>query len=441
MDKMLMQWIENSPSSSLQELQNILKVLLPFTNSQDTTVCERALGRITRLANFLATTLLQEDFGKYLQPSHRTGIVLVAVEAMRDSNTYDETTARSMLDVAIKDPGFWLTDVPRIIRCVYQNMECISTTAHQRKSSQGSLDIVLLQLTNQRPGEVVRSLLALSPISDRVAMAMWQVVVSQMVTLQKVLRELLAVLGDQEQRRLFPCVRRHARVCRLPVSYQRRPDYEVLYHLQRLLKHPRPAMFPLVLTMLLTLSETPEMARRIGLKLPDIMEAMQHASSDTKMKTFLLTRNVMRHMKRKPKQASSVAVQLAGKLLPLFSDESSQVRELSIRLCKKMMETVVWCHKRKMRKIVQRGLLPFFLHMNDQAESVAKASAEALIVAAEFLQWKELKRLVKTGQTFRIGEYLLQRDPRTVEEKLQQSLMYLQDSQAAIREAAVRFIG
>lgn len=52
--------------------------------------------------------------------------------------------------------------------------------------------------------------------------------------------------------------------------------------------------------------------------------------------------------------------------------ESSQVRELSIGLFKDLMKTVVGRKKRKMKKTVRRVLLPLFLHMNDQVDSVAE---------------------------------------------------------------------
>ena len=52
--------------------------------------------------------------------------------------------------------------------------------------------------------------------------------------------------------------------------------------------------------------------------------------------------------------------------------ESSQVRELSISLFGDVMKTVVGRNEKKMKKKVQRVLLPLLLHMNDQMESVAK---------------------------------------------------------------------
>ena len=59
-------------------------------------------------------------------------------------------------------------------------------------------------------------------------------------------------------------------------------------------------------------------ARKIPVLLPDIMETLQDANSDVKMKALVFLRNMMGHMKRE--EASLIALQLAEKLLPLFDD-------------------------------------------------------------------------------------------------------------------------
>ncbi|KAM9612010.1 uncharacterized protein ACIBXB_000292 [Morphnus guianensis] len=94
-----------------------------------------------------------------------------------------------------------------------------------------------------------------------------------------------------------------------------------------------------------------------------------------------------------------------------------------------------------MKKKIRRVLVPLFFHMNDQSESVAKASGEALLTCADLLKRKELKQLARTKQTRRIGEALLVQDRRRMEEYLHHSLPYLKDAQATLRVEAIRFIG
>ncbi|XP_030330838.1 maestro heat-like repeat family member 5 [Strigops habroptila] len=141
------------------------------------------------------------------------------------------------------------------------------------------------------------------------------------------------------------------------------------------------------------------------------------------------------------KEASPIAVQLVGDLLPLFDGESSQLRELSIRLFRVLLDSVVRSDKRRMRSSTRGFLVPLFLHMSDQSDSVAEASREALLASATLLGWRELQHLLKTRQTWRIAECLLERSRKRAEEYLDQSVPYLEDAQAPLREAAIRFIG
>ncbi|KAM9612014.1 maestro heat-like repeat-containing protein family member 7 [Morphnus guianensis] len=179
-------------------------------------------------------------------------------------------------------------------------------------------------------------------------------------------------------------------------------------------------------------------AREMPILLSDILRTLNNCDTDIKVKALLVFRNLLRHMKRK--EASHITLQLAGKLLPLIDDESSQLRELSICLFRDMMETVVGRDKRRMKKKIRRVLVPLFFHMNDQSESVAKASGEALLTCADLLKRKELKQLARTKQTRRIGEALLVQDRRRMEEYLHHSLPYLKDAQATLRVEAIRFI-
>lgn len=59
------------------------------------------------------------------------------------------------------------------------------------------------------------------------------------------------------------------------------------------------------------------------------------------------------------------------------------MRELSISLFKDVMKAAAARNQKKMKKQVQRILLPLFLHMNDQMESVAKVQRAATSVVGK----------------------------------------------------------
>ncbi|KFZ56209.1 Maestro heat-like repeat-containing protein family member 7, partial [Antrostomus carolinensis] len=372
-------------------------------------------------------------FGKYLEPSEKTDIVLVAIEAMRDSSIFDIQVTRNMLDILMKDPSVWLADVPKITECIHHNQQCISTAPARQ-----SMESLLLLMTNRCPGEVVMTLLKITPPGDSTAMAMWEAMFSAPQTLKKIFKELLFQVPNQDNRLFVTFIENSCiyRFALLTYAGMEDEDFSAMYKAYRFLTYPSPVMLSLVLRGLMTLSEGAEMARKMRVFLPDLMGLLQDDNEELKRKALVVICNVMRHLNKK--KASPIAVELAEKLLPLFDECSSHLRELSIGLFKDLMKTVVWKNKREMKNKVRMALLPLFFHMSDEMQNVAKVSREALLAAAELLNWKQLKHLVQTQQIWRIGECLLVQDRRRAEEK---NLPYLKHAQVTLQEAAIRFIG
>ncbi|XP_074786303.1 maestro heat-like repeat-containing protein family member 7 [Athene noctua] len=376
-------------------------------------------------------------FGEYFRPSQKTDVLLVGIEALTADDAHDRQMGGDIVDMAMTDPVSWLTDVPEILRHIHRNVEHIHTEPARR-----SLHSLLLLLTEWSPREVVRSLLGISPMSDRAAVAMWEVLVSVPWALRRVMSELLGVLQDWRLSRVFSSATEDACIYPLALLACANIDTEefaALYKAQRYLRRPSPVFLSMVLTGLNTLSKTPEMARKLAVLLPDILETLTDANANVKTKALVLFISVMGHMERE--EANLISLSLAEKLLPLFDDECSRVRELSIRLFQDMMKTVVGRNKKKMLKTVQSVLLPLLLHTNEEIESVAKASRDTLHASAKFLGLRRLSSVAKTGQTPLIGECLITHRRSRVEEYLLQSLPYLKDPQATVREEAVRFIG
>ncbi|KAK2514225.1 hypothetical protein Q9966_015812 [Columba livia] len=340
-------------------------------------------------------------FAEYLQPSERTDMVLVFTEAMTDSSTFDKEAARNMLDVVKRNCDFWLVDVPKITSCIHKTLGCINTAPARQ-----SVESLIVWMADKCPGEVVSTLLTIAPPGDSTALALWEVMFSVPQTLQSVLKELLIQLQDPKSRLFCMYLEDHCLVSLAMLAGSDLGDREfaLLYMAFRFLKEERLAMLSLVLTGIMTLSQTDEMARKMKVMLPDLMWVLQCGNKAIKIKALAIFRTVMAQLQRE--EASPIAVTLAGFLLPLFDDELSQLRESSISLFKDLMKMVVRNDKREMKNTVQRGLLPLFFRMSDQVQSVAK----------------------------------LERDRSRAQELLSQSLPYLRDAQASSREAAVRFI-
>ncbi|XP_071670525.1 maestro heat-like repeat-containing protein family member 7 isoform X2 [Patagioenas fasciata] len=408
-------------------------VTVPEENAQLQEDWEAEVASLTSSSRAPHITKL---FAEHLQPSDRTDMVLVFIEALTDSSTFDKKAARNMLDMVKRDCDFWLVDVPKITSCIHKTLGCINTApARQRVVS------LIVWMADKCPGEVVSTLLTIAPPADSTALALWEVMFSVPQTLQNVLKELHIQLQDRHRRVLHTCWEDTSilRLAILASNDLQDEEFAPMYLIMRFLRQRRPKVLSLVLRGLMTLSEREEMARKMKVMLPDLSWVLQYGNNVIKTKALVVFRNVMAQLERE--EASPIAVVLAKLLLPFFDDELSQLRKFSISLFRDLMKMVVENDKRKMKNTVQLGLLPLFFHMSDQVQSVAKVAREALLDAAELLKWKQLGHLVQTQQTWRTGESLLERDRSRAQELLRQSLPYLRDPQASLQEAALRFIG
>ncbi|KAK2514358.1 hypothetical protein Q9966_015761 [Columba livia] len=389
MDNMLQALVLGSSASRVSELlQNIFQMLLTFTTSERECVQERAVGRIEKMSSALFRHPTLASCARYLRTSERTDIVLVFIEAMRDSSTFDKKRATDLLDMVMEFPDFWLADLPKIMRCIHKNLDGINTAPARQ-----SVASLLLLMADRRPGKVLTTLLRIAPPGDRTALALWDMMISTPRPLKKILK--------------------HLRKRLLVID----------------------SVFP---AGVISGSESPDMARKIQSLLPQVVGLLDHSNTEVKRRVLTFFCSVMGHLNSE--EARPTVEQLEEKLLPLFDDESSQLRELSICLFRERVQSVMAHDKKRIKSYVHRALLPLFFRLSDQNNNVAKAAREALLGAAELLKWKQLRHLVRTQQTWRIGECLLERDRSRAQELLSQSLPYLRDAQASLREAAVRFI-
>ncbi|KAK2521516.1 hypothetical protein Q9233_010760 [Columba guinea] len=413
---------------------------LPEENAHLQEDCE---AKTTSLRSSLSAAHIIEFFAEDLQPCEKTDVVLVLIEAMRDSSTFDKEAARNMLNMVKRNCDFWLVDVPKITSCIHRNLESINTTPARQ-----SVESLIVEMADKCPGEVVSTLLTIAPPGDRTALALWEVMFSVPQTLQNVLKELHIQLQDRHCRILYTH-RDDASILRLAMlasSELQDEAFAPMYRVSRFLRQRRPTVLSLLLRGMMTLSERREMratlffiqARKMKVMLPDLMWVLQYGNKAIKIKALVVFRNVMAQLERK--EATPMAVLLAEFLPPFFDDELSQLREISISLFRDLMKVLVGNNKRKMKNMVRLGLLPLFFRMSDQTQSVAKVAREGLLGAAELLKWKQLEHLVQTQQKWRIGECLLEQDRSRAQEFLIQSLPYLMDAQASLREAALRFI-
>ncbi|XP_064497310.1 maestro heat-like repeat-containing protein family member 1 [Pseudopipra pipra] len=195
----------------------------------------------------------------------------------------------------------------------------------------------------------------------------------------------------------------------------------------------------LVLRGLLMLCKNPLKAKRLQGLTKSLMELLKDVDGELVELTLPVLSKVL--LDRDVRIATPIALQLGEALLPLFDNDASRVRLLSIHLFGDMIVYVEKEGKRHLKTCVHQSLLPLFYHLHDENQCVAEASLETLLRATKFLKKRRFMQLLEREQPWRFSECLLSESRRTTDEYRRQSLTYLESSQESMRETAIRFIG
>nr|XP_041568865.1 uncharacterized protein LOC121468800 [Taeniopygia guttata] len=373
-----------------------------------------------------------QALGRYLRPAERTGVVLAAIELLGRTAVLGEKPPMEFLEEAMKYPEVWLMDVPKIVTHIFASYDENNTT------TAGSFHSLLLLMVNRSPEQAVAAALEATP-NFSYKMHLWKAMFSVHQTLEKVLKELEIHIRERRNKKFTQqqknCFSFLSMLAYGDVQESKvRPLYENLH----LLSHPKIGMVPLVLRALDTLSESAETAKKMKSLLPEVVKFLGHRSWHVSMMALDILDNVLGLLKKK--EASSVAVNVAQRLWCLFDAKEACLRERSISLFAELLGKTAWRDKRAMRRNSWEALVRLVLHMSDMVPSVAKASKNAVLAVAELLSWEELKQLAQREQMCMMGECLLAKDSCRVEQFVQDTKPYLLNSQAPIREAALRFI-
>ncbi|XP_039391960.1 maestro heat-like repeat-containing protein family member 7 [Mauremys reevesii] len=196
MDEMLKALMCEDKEPNLVVLQNIVKVLLPWTTSKEAHERLRAVGRIRWLMELMGSQRKFQIFGKYFDPSEGMDFLLTAINGMRDSSVHDAVTARNMLHTILEVPGLSLWRVSEAVRSIHNHLDSISEPLARQEQRRA-----LLLLGYRFSEEVVRTLLGCSLSCDSVAAEMWKMLTSQPKTTRKILGELVSRLQEPARRR------------------------------------------------------------------------------------------------------------------------------------------------------------------------------------------------------------------------------------------------
>nr|XP_041569143.1 uncharacterized protein LOC121468945 isoform X3 [Taeniopygia guttata] len=130
----------------------------------------------------------------------------------------------------------------------------------------------------------------------------------------------------------------------------------------------------------------------------------------------------------------------ASMAIRMWSLHERLVELLQVKLCsmfvfREMLDSFPEEDKKALKTHVRQSLLPLSFHCHDENQRVAEASQETLLCAAEFLNRRDLEKLVKNQELWKFTECLLAEDSSSVAEHLRRALPYLQSPQEPLREA------
>ncbi|XP_061864803.1 uncharacterized protein LOC133626893 isoform X2 [Colius striatus] len=223
------------------------------------------------------------------------------------------------------------------------------------------------------------------------------------------------------------------------------PDLRVLENgfLQlalRYLQSESSVMWRMVLRGLVTLSNRPSMAERMGILQTRLMNLLGDVDSDVLRMTLFLLRKMLQ-------EASSplchtIALELAERLQPLFEHDNSHVQLLSLQLFHHTIEVVKKKGGKQLKAQVKQSMIQLLCLLHSENQEVAEASRVTLLRAATFLKKRRLSQVLERRNTWGAGECLLSEcSSKQASQYMQQAMCCLQSQQQPTQEAAIRFLG
>ncbi|XP_033929944.1 uncharacterized protein [Melopsittacus undulatus] len=387
---------DGTSNTALDVLRNIYKYLMHHRERRKQKQVEER-----RLELDASPRVLTMKFAVLLFPRERMEMVCVLIEAMKDSSIFDKRVAENILELVLRDPEFWLLEIPSVVRSIH---ECLRNSSIEEM---WRMDELITLMAIKYPRELIVTMVLNVPLRESSDLVMWDMVLSISEPIET-LQELLGMIEPRAS----------------DAGGAEGPQGVVTV--------------AALMEKLLRLSKECRLARKLQQLLPHILGRLWDVTEKLQIKGLLILQNVMKHLSRE--EASPIAVGLVQDLRPFFDAGCERLRALSIRLVCFLLEMMLGCDWRRIRSKTWDLLLPVFFHLNDKSHSVVKASRKALLAVATLLGWEDLQHLLETKQMWRVMECLVKRSRKRMQACLHHSLQYLRDAQVPLREAAVRFI-
>ncbi|KAJ7415698.1 hypothetical protein BTVI_37580 [Pitangus sulphuratus] len=387
-----------------------------------------------------------QTFWKFVKTTEREEMAITAIEGMANSDSYNPEACAAMLNSLVQSDIPNLKRVPTIVAYMYRWLK-----ANTDLSAEHRLDKSLLKLAQAHPNDVVVTLLCCAPSCDRFAVLTvkallcrlqledvvlaverkkgWDTLLStdthcyavgllarEMHRVSRPMREgiaryLLTLFTREESRWRVPAMAFLVEILNCLKTEELVDTILQLMtsHLQSDCKEMR----HLVLRGLFMFCKNPLKAKRLQSLTKNLMELLKDVDGELIELTLPVLSKVL--LDRDVPIATPIALQLGEALLPLFDNDASRVRLLSIHLFGDMIVCVEKEGKRHLKTCVHQSLLPLFYHLHDENQCVAevgtlellvspwKASLETLLQATKFLKKRRFMQLLEREQPWRVN--------------------------------------
>ncbi|XP_033929943.1 uncharacterized protein [Melopsittacus undulatus] len=183
---------DGTSNTALDVLRNIYKYLMHHRERRKQKQVEER-----RLELDASPRVLTMKFAVLLFPRERMEMVCVLIEAMKDSSIFDKRVAENILELVLRDPDFWLLEIPSVVRSIH---ECLRNSSIEEM---WRMDELITLMAIKYPRELTVTMVLNVPLRESSDLVMWDMVLSISEPIET-LQELLGMIQARKLQQLLP---------------------------------------------------------------------------------------------------------------------------------------------------------------------------------------------------------------------------------------------
>nr|XP_041569239.1 maestro heat-like repeat-containing protein family member 6 [Taeniopygia guttata] len=178
-------WVEEEEEGPGAAPAQETEEVVPFKQLQEGAAVERTQEQKRTRGRFRRTAQLVCKFMKRIREEETT----MGTGPRAYSHIFKTQTCAALADMLVEEGFSNPKQVPAMVRYIHQWLEANQFAEHR-------LNRTLLDLTEERPADVVMTLLRVAPLCDRAALTMWKSIMCSPRTAEPAMLVLLDVLGS-----------------------------------------------------------------------------------------------------------------------------------------------------------------------------------------------------------------------------------------------------